>query len=375
MSKKLSKEEFIKRASEIHGGKYDYSLVGYVNSTTKVKIICPEHGEFEQIPKDHLRGSNCPTCVNRNIVTNEEYIEKAKQVHGNRYDYSLVKYVNTKTKIKIKCSKHGVFEQTPNSHLRGGGCPTCAGTSKLTKKEFIQRACDVHEKKYDYSKVVYVNNRTNVKIICPEHGEFKQKPNSHLNGHGCSKCSNMKNGYNKRLILDNFIKRVREIHGDKYDYRKVVYINSKTKVKIICPKHGVFEQTPTHHLNGCGCGECSNTKKLTTKEFIIRAKQVHGNKYNYQKLNYINSSTKVEIICLKHGVFFQLPHSHLSGRGCPYCTNKTIYNLISLDKLKEIVRSKNIRTQQEYSKWYKKNKEWCMNNGIPSCPDVTYKQN
>ena len=130
MPKRLTIEQFIKKVKVIHGNVYDYSLVEYKNAHTKVKIICPEHGIFEQKSYHHLRGQGCPECRyiksgNKLRSTTEQFIKKAKVVHGNKYDYSLVDYKNNKTKVKIICHEHGIFEQTPNHHLSGNGCSKC----------------------------------------------------------------------------------------------------------------------------------------------------------------------------------------------------------------------------------------------------------
>ena len=183
---KLTKD-FVRRAKEIHGDKYDYSLVRYINAHTPVKIICPEHGEFEQIPYKHLNAKHgCPLCGGSSPHTNESFIEASKRVHGDRYDYSLVEYVNNRTKVKIICPEHGVFEQTPQSHLLGNGCHRCSGVRNT--EEFIEASIKIHGNKYDYSLVEYVNTRTPVKIICPDHGVFEQTPTKHLCGHGCRSC-------------------------------------------------------------------------------------------------------------------------------------------------------------------------------------------
>ena len=194
--------------------------------------------------------------------------------------------------------------------------------AKSNKEEFIRRAKLVHGDKYDYSKVNYVNNRTKVIIICPEHGEFEQVPDSHLRGCGCPICRWKKAKESIRraqgMTTDEFIERAKKVHGDKYDYSKVKYENTETKVCIICPKHGEFWQTPHHHLNGIGCPYCG-AKKYDTKEFIRRAKEIHGDKYDYSKTNFIGKKYKVIITCPIHGDFEQLPLNHLKGSGCPEC--------------------------------------------------------
>ena len=192
MSRKLTKEEFIQKAIARHGDKYDYSKVDYVNNSTKVTIICPIHGEFEQIPSDHLRGKGCPRCGGGIKLTKEEFIQKAIARHGDKYDYSKVDYKGCRTKVTIICPIHGEFEQKPNNHLSGYGCPRCGGGIKLTKEEFIQKAIARHGDKYGYSKVDYINNSTKVTIICPIHGEFKQMPRDHLSGCGCPVCKSSK---------------------------------------------------------------------------------------------------------------------------------------------------------------------------------------
>ena len=191
MPRKLTQEEFIKRAREVHGDKYDYSKVEYVNANSKVCIICSEHGEFWQKPASHLLGCGCIECAGKKKYTKKIFIEKAKKVHGDKYDYSKVEYANNKTKVCIICPEHGEFWQKPESHIvQKRGCPYCGGTAKLTLNDFIRKSDEIHKHKYDYSKVEYVNYETKVCIICPEHGEFWQTPHGHLNGQGCPYCKN-----------------------------------------------------------------------------------------------------------------------------------------------------------------------------------------
>jgi len=322
MPKKLTTEEFIKRAREVHGDRYDYSKVEYIGAKTKVEIICPIHGSFWQIPFSHLQGFGCSKCAGKSKLTTEEFIAKARKIHGDKYDYSNVEYSNSNTKIEIICPEHGSFWQTPFSHLQGHGCPKCANLLNankraLTEIDFIEMAKDVHANKYDYSVVKYINNHTKVEIICTEHGSFCQTPASHLQGHGCPKCEGK-----YKQTTEEFIQSAMEIHGDKYNYDKVRYKNRHTKVEIICPEHGSFFQTPNSHLNGCGCPKCSATFKNTTDDFIQKARKTHGDKYSYSKVEYINSSTKVEIVCSTHGSFFQVPAMHLFGQGCPRCAKQ-----------------------------------------------------
>jgi very-short-patch-repair endonuclease len=193
---------------------------------------------------------------------NHEFILKANKVHNKKYDYSLVNYVNTTTKVKIICPVHGEFEQIPKSHIKGSGCILC-GFDAMKKKqsgntnEFIINAKKIHGDKYDYSKVNYVNRKTNVTLICPIHGEFKQMPYTHLDKSGCKKCNADNLRFNFSDTKELFIEKSLLL-GKNYDYSKVDYVNSKTKIKIICPIHGEFEQIPNSHLMGKDCKKCGS---------------------------------------------------------------------------------------------------------------------
>jgi very-short-patch-repair endonuclease len=195
-------------------------------------------------------------------LTTEQFIEKANIIHNNKYDYSKSVYVNSRTKLCIICPEHGEFWQTPNSHINSGDeCSMCAHRSfKKTTEEFINEAIKIHGEKYDYSKVDYARKDKKVCIICPEHGEFWQTPHSHLSGSKCPICANKTNGLSKRLTLEEFVKKAREVHGDKYDYSQVDYKTTDTKVKIICPEHGEFLQSPHNHIGQKqGCPKCSKS--------------------------------------------------------------------------------------------------------------------
>lgn len=196
---------------------------------------------------------------------------------------------------------------------------------KYNNNEFIEKAKKVHGNKYNYSKVEYINSQTKVCIICPEHGEFWQTPANHLQGQNCPKCSRFITHKKQKSNTENFIKRAKEIHGNKYDYSRVEYINNKTKVCIICPEHGEFWQRPDKHLfTKRGCPKCGKTQKLTNEEFIEKAKLIHKDTYDYSNVEYKTYEQKIEIICKKHGSFKQTPHAHLSGQGCPICKQRIL---------------------------------------------------
>ena len=216
------------------------------------------------------------TTIKINAMTNisiykkinyyEKFIFDAKNIHGEKFDYSLVNYVNAHTKIKIICPTHGVFEQTPNNHLSGNGCPKCKGDKQRilkqsNKVEFVTKADKIHGENYDYSLVEYIKSSIKVKIICPTHGEFEQIPYSHLSGKGCPKCKGDKSRILNQSNTEEFLTKANLIHGAKFDYSLVDYKNARIKVKIICPIHGVFEQTPNNHLSRRGCPKCKGDKQ------------------------------------------------------------------------------------------------------------------
>ena len=285
---KQTTEQFIKLLKQKFGDKYDYSKVIYTGVFNKVTVICPKHGEFYIRPNDLLNGHGCPSCSMVKKLTTKDFIEKAKQIHGNKYDYSLVDYKNYSTPIEIICHKkdengieHGVFLQTPRNHLQGDKCPKCYRNFKKTTEEFIEQAKQIHGEKYDYSKVHYKGNKIPITIICPKHGEFSQAPLYHLQGHGCIHCYNERRGEATRIGKENFIKKAKEIHGEKYDYNNVKYVNNKTKVSIICPTHGEFLMTPNKHLNSKqGCPICSESHLEKNVALFLEQNNI---KYERQK--------------------------------------------------------------------------------------------
>lgn len=338
MSDKMRKkpDEFIRKAKEIHGDEYDYSKVVYVSTNTKVNIIHIKCGNtFEQTPKSHLKGSSCNICSHHISRTTAQFIEDARKIHGDEYDYSEVNFIGVHTNVTIihkKCGKKN--EQMPSNHLKGRGCFHCLGRITKTRDQFISEAKAVHGDEYDYSKVEYVTTNTNVIIIHKKCGtENNQLPSNHLKGKGCKICYG-----NKIRTQEEFIKEAIELHGNEYDYSKVIYVNNYVKIQLIHVKCGrTFDQRPQKHLYGQGCGMCFGGKKLNTDEFIKRAKLVHGDKYDYSEVNYVNAITKVIIFhkeCQRK--FEQIPNSHLSGRNCSLCcrtVKRTTEEFIKLAKM------------------------------------------
>ena len=210
--------------------------------------------------------------------------------------------------------------------------------------KFIEKARATHGDKYDYSKVNYKTAKTKIIIGCKDHGDFEQTPGNHLSGYNCQKCAN-----NGKMTTEQYISRASIAHANKYDYSKVNYVNANNKITIICKEHGEFEQIPDFHLNRkCGCPKCADNVALTTPEFIDRANKIHGSdKYDYSKVEYVNSRIHVNIVCNEHGEFEQTPTRHLKGDGCPHCINKTEY------KLFELLKARYPTVQRQFKA------EWC----------------
>lgn len=194
-------------------------------------------------------------------LTTEEFISKAKKVHSNTYDYSNSIYIKSKEKIIITCPIHGNFRQKPNSHLQGQGCPKCNKPEKLDTTKFIEKANIVHNNYYSYEKANYTIGKDKITITCPKHGDFIQTAEVHLQGSGCMLCRNEAISKRCRKDINDFIKEATSVHNNKYDYSLVEYTTTETKVTIICPKHGKFLQTPHDHLSGHGCRSCGNESK------------------------------------------------------------------------------------------------------------------
>jgi hypothetical protein len=330
---KWTRESFILAAETKFPGRFDYSQVVWKNVTTKVKIICKEHSEFEILPSNFFTQKQpCRNCTfkYRNIdynnrkprITTDIFVKKAIEKHGSEYDYSLTKYVDKKTKIKFECKKHGIQSQNPRQHLKNG-CQYCnnRGISKHSRESFIAKAIKVHGDKYCYDKVDYIDIKKKVIVTCKIHGDFQIAPANHINSkQGCRAC-----GYSKETqkILRNkrYIKLIKEKWKGKYDYKKTTYVDKVTHIVYDCPDHGEQKQNPIQHLRH-GCQFCNGRveTKHTKETFINLAKKIHGDKYTYDKVIMNGMSNKITITCPSHGDFEQTGANHIHNKtGCPKC--------------------------------------------------------
>lgn len=260
------RENFQSKASNFHNNKYDYAQLVYINNHTKIKIVCPEHGIFLQTPHGHLNGG-CKKCgvifrsSNRASFT-DNFIKKAIDIYQNKYDYSKFIYERSFLKGIIICSIHGEFLQSPNNHLCGAECPACFGTPKKNKEEFIKDAHIIHGNIYDYSDVDYEHNKKKVIIICPRHGKFSQKPNCHLDGDGCPKCNSSRGEVKIRLWLEN--NKVLYIIQKLFSDCRNPYTDQMLKFDFYIPdKNLLIEYDGEQHYNSNGY---IGKHKLTAKD-------------------------------------------------------------------------------------------------------------
>jgi len=364
----MTKEEFIKKSQDLWGDIFLYEKTEMVDWNKKVIITCKKHGDFEQTPWYHFRGHRaCKFCVQESNGTDyKSFIEKSNKLHNNKYDYSLIDPNKpVPSKVKIICPVHGEFLQSSCQHRTDSGCPKCSKNRKDNKESFIEKANKKHNNKYNYDLVEYIDSKTKVRIVCPDHGEFIMAPDKHLSGQKCVRC--LRPG---PRTLEEFVEVSNKTHNNKYDYSKAVYTKQLYKVDIICPEHGVFGQRPSDHMRGQGCPTCGNAIPFTLERFILSASTIHSNKYDYSKVKFQRLMDKVIIVCPIHGEFEQMAESHIRGKGCRRC-NSWIKESRGVKKVMEYLTTNNIEFEQEYKFDDCKNKnklpfdfKICVNNKL-----------
>lgn len=289
------------------------------NSLSKFDVVCNKCGYESSTCFSWFRKAKlCLKCSDRLPYSTEEWIEKAKSVHGDRFDYSKVVYKTAKNKVTITCGIHGDFEQYPRDHINGCGCKWCSNSNedrRLGKEEFIKRAREVHGDRYDYSKVKYISYNNPVTISCQVHGEFKQSPAAHIHQkQGCKWCSG-----NYKYAFEDFLEKSKNKHGNKYFYSECSFKSLSDVITIFCKEHGgFFEQLAKQHITGRGCSVC---RYSYFDEFVRTANKLHNGKYTYLPCDYQNRHSVIPIICPEHGEFKQKARNHLKSGGCPNCSN------------------------------------------------------
>jgi hypothetical protein len=330
LGKRLETEEFISKATLVHGKKYDYSKSVYKNAKTKIIIICPTHGQFAQTPDNHLRKRGCPKCVGKSWSI-KDFIEAAKSIHGNKYDYSKVEYLNKKIKVTIICPVHGNFRQIPYVHLIGCGCPKCVGKSK-NFEEIVAEAVNAHGNKYSYLDYTTVKGedgkwRGFLTIKCNKHQViWKMTPYSHIHDlKGCKLCGNESSSAKQRSNLRAIKNKIESIHPSYMVPLNQDYYNQHTNVTYICKIHGKQKGRPINLLNGQGCPVCGQESR---DEFfrddwydVIRRIEIMYPEYHVLKDQiFRNHHTPIVYVCKYHGEKISTANALLSKKaGCDEC--------------------------------------------------------
>jgi hypothetical protein len=281
---RMPREEFITRSEEIHPGRFLYDEVVYKNNRTKVKVYCKAHEEYFQItPTSLLAGCGCELCGRERIIAShriskEDFVERAKNKHGDKYVYDDIEFVDCKTPVEVHCTSHGVFSITPTKHILGSGCKKCYEEKRgftlhlRAKSEFLEKA-KVIAPQYDYSKTEYVRSNKKVVVTCLKHEDFEITPSGILSGKGCPACAAESRPLVKRQnAAKAFVSRallVPEHQGRGYTYTRTVYTGTFDKLIVTCPIHEDFEVTPNNHLRGRGCPDCQSNGYRRSKPGIL----------------------------------------------------------------------------------------------------------
>lgn len=293
-------------------------------------------------------------------LTQEEFLVKAKAVHGETYDYSRAVYTTTRSKLIVTCPQHGQFTLLPRDHLSGDGCRAC-GISRRSERQvaskgasFVARARSVHGDTYDYSKSTYKGSATPITITCRIHGDFEQSPSAHLLGNGCRACWEARRGQSLRHSFDKFVSLARAVHGDRFEYDSDSFSKMHAQVRVKCLEHGWYTQLASDHVyKGSGCNTCAdvasaNLQVMPFTEFARQAGIRHNHKYMYRDTGYIGYGNKATIVCPQHGEFQQTGGNHVSnGHGCPKCGNTGGPSVAQKD-IAELIRTWGFNVQIDY---------------------------
>jgi hypothetical protein len=344
--------EILKNKSfKIFGDKFNFDKVlSFKNYNDIITITCNIHGDFDNKISNFIYSKHgCSLCAKeynsqQRSFTNEEFINKIKNIYGDNFLYDKVIYNNINKDVIIGCKKHGYYNIKASQLLDKTSCKDCKNDEY--KNLFINKSKEIHLNKYNYNNIKYINCNTAVEIQCNKHNTFfYQKPKHHINGStNCEQCLSDKTNKSNEC----FIKELINTHGDKYKYDKVKYINSKTNVIVTCNKHGDFETISSYLIgkNATGCPKCgtektSNSLKMSLEDFLIKAKKVHSkNKFNYDNVIFNSNKDKIDIYCnsCKKSFKQKLSHHISSQCGCPYCNES-----LGERKISKLLNDKNIK--------------------------------
>lgn len=297
-------QSFIQKSRSVHGEKYDYSHVRYTNSTTKVKIVCAVHGEFMMRPASHCTGQGCKMCYyerisNRQFHGTDKFIEKSRKVHGDFYDYSNAVYSGCYEKVKVICPKHGEFLIQACIHYKGHGCMEC-GREKTreslvdTEEDFINKANEVHNSFYDYSKVDYKRSSIKVLVTCPVHGDFLIAPNPHLRGGGCAKCANERRKKSKYGLSTPMTLYHVRIFNKETSFEKIGITTKTIETRFDRLHLDGFQYEIIDSIEG------TSDKMLSLEDKIMNHLDSQGERYRIRHLK--NSRTRGWSECFNEGL-------------------------------------------------------------------------
>ena len=379
---RYSTEEWISKAQQTWGDKYDYSQVKYINSKTHVTILCRirGHAPFECSPDNHLsKKRGCPDCGGSKRKTFALFKEQADSVHKNYYSYPEEKYLNALTKMKIQCPNHGIFQQTPDSHLRGAGCSKCALEQSsldqiLSEKEVNSRLSKKSQKSESVVRLVkgsYKGMNSKGAVVCSVHGRQPKRLMTSVMLSPCLECSNTKHvrGY----TTNEFLKILKQRFKNKYKIDPFVYDGPKTFIKMNCERegHGSFTLKAASIHNSSGCPSCAYEKSIPDrikglkkayekslenrkKDWLEKSRERHGEFYDYSEVIYKDQRTPVLIGCPIHGFISQVPFTHLRS-GCRLCADTNLKGLYSSQYFQKHPSEKTKQGLLYYLKFYSKN--------------------
>ena len=352
MAAKLNTQQWIAKAQEVHGFRYDYSKVEYVNAKKPVLVICGLHGPWLCNPDNHIsKNRGCPACGGSKKKTLQDFICDARKVHGDRYQYDSATYTNAHTAVSIMCSLHGHFQQSPTSHLSGAGCPACALDERIAverAESLLSVKARLSEKTggdVDIVDATFVNINTEATFSCKAHGNYRRFVNAVLYGaHACLKCGE-EIGWAGPIDQVSAEKKIREYLGEGIKFQPFEFTGSRhTRVGFICEYHGRWEVSWNTVFKSLGkCPKCASSDAIPQRAAAIRRRNdagrakrwasflekfidYHGDRYDYSLATYIDAKTPIKIICPLHGVFEQPPDTH-SGAGCKLCANGDLVGL------------------------------------------------
>ena len=284
---------YMKDLQKIHNDKYDYSKVIWKGVDIDIIVICPIHGDFEIRPASHKRGQTCQKCSKAssnqyNKLDTDSFIEKSKQIWGNKYNYSKTEYIGANTKVIIICDKHSDFEQIPSNHYKYG-CRLCGHKKNIRNKELKENCKNmfkiksniIHNNFYNYAKSYYINVKTKLIVTCIKHGDFSISPNNHLRGKGCPECGRIKCANDKIKPYKEYNEEFIKLYGNKYDYSLVKWSGSSNPITVLCKMHGRFNILPYLHKKGKECSKCSNQHSNISIEWLSYMEIKYSIKINH----------------------------------------------------------------------------------------------